>query len=325
MSVRPRLALLIPAYNAAAFLDRLFESVAKQSEPFDEIWIYDDCSKDETAAIAERLGARVIRGKVNRGCSHGKSVLARQTTCEWIHFHDADDLLVSNFVAKARTWMSLPDVDIVAFGCEERWEESRELISTAIPDDAALSADPVGYTIGYKINAISGLYRRDAFFSAGGFDLDPDVLYNEDQAFHAQMARFGLRFRGESAICVINLRRHSSMWTANLDKVSRARYHVLWKTWSASGQDRHKRPIARELWLAAASAASQLDWKTADRAGILALELGGLQTIPSGALFKNLCRISPQLALRLREWLIRGLKPRLREGYPGWRASFAIF
>src|SRR5690242_6343139 len=106
MISRPRLALLIPAYNAAQYLPRLLDSAARQTQSFDEIWVYDDCSTDNTAVVAERHGARVVRGDSNRGCSHGKNRLATETKCEWIHFHDADDELLPNFVVRARTWMT---------------------------------------------------------------------------------------------------------------------------------------------------------------------------------------------------------------------------
>ena len=56
MTMRPTLACLIPAYNAAAHLPRLLEFAARQTEPFDEIWVYDDCSTDDTAAVAEHYG-----------------------------------------------------------------------------------------------------------------------------------------------------------------------------------------------------------------------------------------------------------------------------
>src|SRR5690349_18353005 len=106
MTTRPSLALLIPAYNAEPYLPRLLDSAAWQSEPFDEIWVYDDCSTDNTVALAEQYGARVLRGDVNRGCSHGKNQLAAATACDWIHFHDADDELMPNFVERARAWMA---------------------------------------------------------------------------------------------------------------------------------------------------------------------------------------------------------------------------
>jgi glycosyltransferase involved in cell wall biosynthesis len=320
MTSRPRLALLIPAYNAAGFLPRLLESAQRQAEPFDEVWVYDDCSTDETAAVAESYGARVVCGDVNRGCSHGKSVLVERTSCEWVHFHDADDLLLPNFIACAHRWLGDDGVDVVAFGCEERWEESGDVIGCFSPNDHALASDPIAYTIRYGINAISGLYRRDALMAAGGFDLDPEVLYNEDWALHCKLARAGLRFRADHNTTVANLRRRASMWTANRSEVLRAHYHVMRKALAGSEGELHKLAIAKELWLVVAGAAAQMDWRTADEAAELAMQLAGPSVAPSGPLFKNLCQLSPFLALRAREWLIRGLKPRLRDGYPGWRA-----
>ena len=52
----PSLSLLIPAYNAARFLPRLLASAHAQTDRFDEIWVYDDCSTDDTAAVAASLG-----------------------------------------------------------------------------------------------------------------------------------------------------------------------------------------------------------------------------------------------------------------------------
>jgi hypothetical protein len=123
----------------------------------------------------------------------GKSILVERTECEWVHFHDADDLLLPNFIATAHRWMFQENVDVVAFGCEERWGDTRDLISISCPNDTMLASDPIGYTIRNKINAISGIYRRGAFLTAGGFDVDPAVLYNEDQACHCKLARMGLR------------------------------------------------------------------------------------------------------------------------------------
>jgi glycosyltransferase involved in cell wall biosynthesis len=325
MTTLPTIAMLIPAYNAAAYLPRLLESAAQQSEPFDEIWVYDDCSRDDTAEMAERYGARVVRGDLNRGCTYGKSVLAERTRCEWIHFHDSDDLLLPNFIASALGWMCREGVDVVAFGCEERWEDTRELISVSRPDDRSLAADPIGYTIRNKINAISGIYRRSAFLAGGGFDLDPDVLYNEDQAYHCKLARAGLRFRGEPTATVVNLRRRSSMWSANQAKCHKAHYHVMYKALHGAGGAQHKEAIAEQLWRVVAGAASQLDWRTADEAAALAMQLAGTSAASTGQVFKGLCLLSPRFALRAREGLIRSLKPHLRAGYPGWRSPVNLF
>ena len=146
------LALLIPAYNAARLLPDLLSSAANQTHQFDEIWVYDDASTDDTAGVATKLGANVVRGDLNRGCTFAKSALVERTQCDWVHFHDADDLLEPDFVQSARAWLSRSDVDVIVFGCEERWRDTGEIISLNIPDDAFLASDPVGYVIKHKIN-----------------------------------------------------------------------------------------------------------------------------------------------------------------------------
>src|SRR5579872_6801278 len=150
MTARPRLAMLVPAYNAAEYLLRLLDSAARQTEPFDEIWVYDDCSTDDTAAIAERYGARVVRGDINRGCSQGKNRLAAETSCDWIHFHDADDELLPNFVERARVWMAEGRFDVVLFGYEERDDRTGKVTGYGRFDPAAVKADIRSYAIRHQ-------------------------------------------------------------------------------------------------------------------------------------------------------------------------------
>ena len=100
------LALCIPAYNAAGHLPRLLKSAQEQTSSFDEMLVYDDCSTDNTAEVACSYGAEVISGDENVGCTIGRKRLAEHATSDWIHFHDADDELLPNFVERAQTWMA---------------------------------------------------------------------------------------------------------------------------------------------------------------------------------------------------------------------------
>ena len=321
MMARPTLAMLIPAYNAAEFLPRLLDSAARQTKPFDEIWVYDDCSSDDTAAIAQRYGARVVRGDINRGCSHGKNRLAAETQCDWIHFHDADDELMPNFVERASFGSTDGRFDVVLFAYEERDDRTGKVMDRRHFDPVAIAEDARAYTIRHQINPFCGLYRRELFLRAGGYDEDPTVLYNEDVALHTRLAFHGLSFAADETVTVINHRRGDSMSAANQLKCLQAHYQVLRKAAAFEGADQYACDIAWKLWIAVGGLAAQLDWRTAEEAARLALRLAGPSSVPTSGLFRTLCYTSPNLAIRVREWSIRALKPALREGYPGWRAA----
>jgi len=59
-----RVIALIPAYNEGA---RVGDVVARASRHVDEVVVIDDGSNDDTAAIAEKAGARILRHERNRG------------------------------------------------------------------------------------------------------------------------------------------------------------------------------------------------------------------------------------------------------------------
>ena len=310
----PTLALCIPAYNAAAYLPRLLTSAAAQTVPFDEILVYDDCSTDDTAAVAEAHGATVVRGDVNVGCSAGKNRLADVTACDWIHFHDADDELYPNFVETAQAWMTKEaPPDVVLFSYEYRDHETNALLGLTTFDDEALRRDPVEYTIRQQINPFCGLYKKTALLRAGGYDLDPEVLYNEDVAMHCQLARAGLRFAADPTVTVINYRIGDSMSQGNLDKCLRAHVRVMEKAAELSGPAYHA-VAAQKLWNAAGAAGSILEWETAERAAHSARRLGQRTPPHSSRLFQSIAAVHPPLALRIREYLIRLLRPHLRAG-----------
>jgi glycosyltransferase involved in cell wall biosynthesis len=57
--------IVMPAYNAASTLENTFNDIPPQFR--NDIILVDDCSKDNTVQIAERLGIRVIRREKNGG------------------------------------------------------------------------------------------------------------------------------------------------------------------------------------------------------------------------------------------------------------------
>lgn len=309
---RPTLALCIPAYNAASFLPRLLRSAKDQSIPFDEILVYNDCSTDNTAEVARNMGARVIEGNVNQGCSFGKNQLAIATHCDWIHFHDADDDLLPNFTEVAHKWMKKENApDILLLHYEYRDFQTDELLGEPHYNQEDLISDPVLCAIRDKMVNFA-LIKKGPFLKIGGFDLDPMVLYNEDRAFYIRAAINGLQFDYEPTLTCINFRYHKSMSVSNQQKCFQAILEVFKKA-SIVVDKKYFEEIAKQLWANATVSASVLDWKTVDSSLKLAFQLNGKKFQDGSRLFSLLCVIDPFIAFRMREYAIRLLKPSIRQ------------
>jgi glycosyltransferase involved in cell wall biosynthesis len=87
-----RISVVIPAYNAAASIDRAIRSVQHQSYPACEIIVVDDGSTDETELVVSQLGDVVTYiHQDNAGVSAARNQGIRAASGDWIAFLDADD------------------------------------------------------------------------------------------------------------------------------------------------------------------------------------------------------------------------------------------
>lgn len=87
----PQLSVVIPAYNAERTVGTVLEALQAQEAPPEEIIVVDDGSADDTARVAERLGAHVIRaegGYAGGARNRGWDV----ATGEVVVFLDADSV-----------------------------------------------------------------------------------------------------------------------------------------------------------------------------------------------------------------------------------------
>jgi glycosyltransferase involved in cell wall biosynthesis len=83
---RPRVMAVMPAYNAALTLERTINDIPPGS--VDEVLLVDDCSRDDTIALARRLGIRVIEHRANRGYG------GNQKTCYAAALETKADIIV---------------------------------------------------------------------------------------------------------------------------------------------------------------------------------------------------------------------------------------
>lgn len=85
------ISVVIPAFNREDFIEQALQSVYDQSKLPAEVIVVDDGSSDRTAAVAQLLGATVIR-QTNGGVSSARNAGIRAATRPWVAFLDSDDV-----------------------------------------------------------------------------------------------------------------------------------------------------------------------------------------------------------------------------------------
>jgi glycosyltransferase involved in cell wall biosynthesis len=117
--VRPRVSVVVPAYNYGRFLTDCVESVLAQDGVDVDVLILDDASSDDTAAIAARLAVRDARVRVilhqrNQGhiATFNEGLFA--VDGEYVVLLDADDMLPPGSLARATAFLEAhPEVGLV--------------------------------------------------------------------------------------------------------------------------------------------------------------------------------------------------------------------
>jgi glycosyltransferase involved in cell wall biosynthesis len=307
-----KIALCIPAYNAEKYLPLLLTSAQKQTIPFHEILVYDDCSTDKTAEIAAKYGATVIKGNINKGCAFGKNILADVAQSDWLHFHDADDDLLPNFTELVTSWIQKKEnnCQVLLLNFEYIDFATKQFLGSANHNVQALQQNSVKYTIENRVVNF-GVYQRKAFLMAGGFDTDVKVLYNEDNAFHQKLARYGCEFDYLPEITCINYRYTESMSVSNQLKCAHANFYVL-KEASEKVGNKYPQEIAQQLWNCMTSLGSFQDWTYVKKCIQLLNNLDGRIPSNQNKIIKLIAVISPFYAIWIREKMIRLIKPHLR-------------
>jgi glycosyltransferase involved in cell wall biosynthesis len=96
----PLVSILIPAYNAAPWLDATIQSALAQTWSKIEVIVVDDGSKDESASVARRhesARVKVIESE-NQGSSAARNLALSAAQGAFIQYLDADDLLSADKV-----------------------------------------------------------------------------------------------------------------------------------------------------------------------------------------------------------------------------------
>ena len=189
-------AIVIPNYNGARWLPGVLASVAAQTVAPAEVLVVDDGSTDDSAAIAEAAGARVLRLAENRGFARAANAGLAAVGSEAVALVNTDVVLDADWLERALAALGasegavatkLLDLDHPAIlysagdvlrrdgVCEQRGRFERDMGAYDEPGEV------------FSACAGAALYRRVAVLGAGGFD-ERLGMYLED-------VELGLRLR----------------------------------------------------------------------------------------------------------------------------------
>jgi glycosyltransferase involved in cell wall biosynthesis len=164
------LSFIIPTLNEEKHIKPLLESLCPQLKGDDEIIIVDSFSKDRTVEHAKALGARVVMQQQS-GIGLAKTAGAKAAKNDILVFLDADCVLAPDFAERIRKHFS--DSKIKAVGGFGRyssdsavWGALYNIFAYGVFQSARVQHMISGK---YWMAANNVAYRKDVFFSVGGF------------------------------------------------------------------------------------------------------------------------------------------------------------
>ncbi len=218
-------SVLIPAYNAAAYIRQSVTSALDQRGVGVEVIVIDDGSTDATGAILAEFGdaVRVLR-QANAGHVKARNNGARLASGEWLAFLDADDEWLPDKLAKqlcrADEQTNVVYTERANFGdCGRitvRQSASQELLEGDLFEALLVH--------GNFITVSSVIIRKSIFEQLNGFEEELLVCEDWDMwlRYSAQGGRIGVRREP-----LTRYRWHSGAMTNNLDRMLAGRLKVV--------------------------------------------------------------------------------------------------
>ena len=136
-------SIITPAYNAAAYIAETIESVLVQTYTNWEMLIVNDCSKDNTAEIAESYAKKdkrikLINLKQNSGAAAARNTAIQNAKGRYIAFLDSDDLWKKEKLQKQIEFMQ-QNVYAFTYTSYEHFKETKENIQNQVQISKSLN------------------------------------------------------------------------------------------------------------------------------------------------------------------------------------------
>jgi glycosyltransferase involved in cell wall biosynthesis len=202
--MQPLVSVLIPAYNAAPWIEQTINSVLAQTWQPLEIIVVDDGSSDETLTVARTIiDDRVqVFTQPNQGAAAARNHALRQSTGDYLQFLDADDLLAPDKIEQQIKLLQASPPNCIAAGAWARfYDHPREAVFTLdilwqhlLPVDWLIAA----WQENLMMHPAAWLVPRSVIDAVG--EWDENLSLNDDGEYFCRviLASAGVQFCGQA-------------------------------------------------------------------------------------------------------------------------------
>lgn len=174
-----RLSVIIPIYNAEAYLRECLNSVSKELDPFDEIILINDGSLDGSLDICREYESDniIVIDNENLGVSHTRNCGIAAASGEYIMFVDSDDYLLNGWRKTVQLGIESGS-DVVFFSQNENnIPERKEIVESIIGFPQTAPLDIKAGACWYK------LFKTE-YIKSNGILFDCALINGEDGMFN---------------------------------------------------------------------------------------------------------------------------------------------
>lgn len=210
-----RVSVITPAFNAELYLEQTVKSVQAQTYTDWEMIIVDDCSADDTYALAKKfeiddLRIKVLQNERNYGVAATRNKALDAATGEYIAFLDSDDLWLPHKLDKQVQFMDTGKYVLTYTNYKKFDSSTGDLIQKVIRAPATMTAKKIyGDT---SIGCLTVMINRDR---SGPFHMPPLDHTEDNITWQEILARGHTAYRLDE---VLSLYREGNQSLTNAKK-----------------------------------------------------------------------------------------------------------
>lgn len=194
--LNPLLSIIVPVYNGGAYLRRCIDCISKNLVVDAEIILVDDGSTDISCEICDEYAKRDKHIRVihqsNKGLSVARNVGLKIAKGQYIHFVDADDIVLDGIYTYFRDRMLPYQADIVYFdfvkdsgktilcnGKEDYFTNIQEfLLKYKVRSYAWNKFWKRSFLVKYNLAFVPKIYSEDVLFTWEALSYSGSLLYS---------------------------------------------------------------------------------------------------------------------------------------------------